>query len=31
MVGGVVSALITVLIVFPAIFSLWRGRELRLT
>lgn len=27
MVGGVVSALIMVLIVFPAIFSLWRSRE----
>jgi len=28
MLGGVGSALILVLIVFPAIFSLWRGREL---
>lgn len=29
MVGGVVSALVTVLIVFPAIYSIWRGRGLR--
>lgn len=28
MLGGVGSALLLVLIVFPAIFSLWRGREL---
>lgn len=28
MLGGVGSALILVLIVFPAIFSFWRGREL---
>lgn len=28
MVGGVVSALIMVLIVFPAIFAIWRGREM---
>jgi copper/silver efflux system protein len=27
MVGGVVSALIMVLIVFPAIFAIWRGRD----
>jgi len=29
MLGGVGSALILVLIVFPAIFSFWRGRGLR--
>lgn len=28
MVGGVLSALIMVLIVFPAVFSLWKGRGL---
>ena len=28
MLGGVGSALILVLIVFPAIFSFWRGRGL---
>jgi Cu(I)/Ag(I) efflux system membrane protein CusA/SilA len=28
MLGGVVSALVMVLIVFPAIFALWRGRRL---
>ena len=28
MVGGVVSALVMVLIVFPAIFSVWRGNRL---
>ncbi|MBN1237689.1 MAG: efflux RND transporter permease subunit, partial [Gammaproteobacteria bacterium] len=28
MLGGVVSALVLVLIVFPAVFSLWRGRGL---
>jgi Cu(I)/Ag(I) efflux system membrane protein CusA/SilA len=28
MLGGVVSALVMVLIVFPAIFALWRGRTL---
>jgi Cu(I)/Ag(I) efflux system membrane protein CusA/SilA len=28
MLGGVGSALVLVLIVFPAIFSLWRGRQL---
>jgi copper/silver efflux system protein len=27
MIGGVVSALIMVLIVFPAIFAIWRGRD----
>jgi len=26
MVGGVVSALVTILIVFPAIYSIWRAR-----
>jgi Cu(I)/Ag(I) efflux system membrane protein CusA/SilA len=31
MLGGVGSALILVLIVFPAIFSLWRGRGLHIT
>jgi Cu(I)/Ag(I) efflux system membrane protein CusA/SilA len=29
MVGGVVSALIMVLVVFPAVFALWRGRGLK--
>jgi len=28
MVGGIASALITVLIVFPAIFAIWKGRSL---
>ena len=28
MVGGIVSALITVLIVFPAIFAIWKGTTL---
>jgi len=28
MLGGVGSALVLVLIVFPAIFSFWRGRGL---
>jgi Cu(I)/Ag(I) efflux system membrane protein CusA/SilA len=28
MVGGVISALLTALIVFPAIYSLWRGHSL---
>ncbi len=28
MLGGVGSTLVLVLIVFPAIFSLWRGRNL---
>ncbi|MFT5603555.1 MAG: Cu(I)/Ag(I) efflux system membrane protein CusA/SilA [Paracoccaceae bacterium] len=29
MVGGVISALLMVLLVFPALFRLWRGRELQ--
>ena len=29
MVGGVISALVMVLIVFPAVFAIWRGRGLR--
>ena len=29
MVGGIASALITVLILFPAIFAIWKGRSLR--
>ena len=29
MIGGIGSALITVLIVFPAIFAIWKGGELR--
>ena len=28
MVGGVISALLTALIVFPALYSLWRGYSL---
>ncbi len=28
MVGGVVTALVTVLLVFPVIYSIWRGRAL---
>jgi len=28
MVGGVISALLMVLVVYPAIFMLWRGRGL---
>tara|TARA_R110002049_G_C9178700_1_gene563493 strand:- start:7304 stop:10471 length:3168 start_codon:yes stop_codon:yes gene_type:complete len=30
MLGGIASSLVLVLIVFPAIFSLWRGKSLRL-
>jgi Cu(I)/Ag(I) efflux system membrane protein CusA/SilA len=30
MVGGVVSALLMVLLVYPAVFSIWRERGLRL-
>lgn len=29
MVGGITSALVMVLVVFPALFALWKGRELR--
>jgi Cu(I)/Ag(I) efflux system membrane protein CusA/SilA len=29
MVGGIASALIMVLVVFPAIFAIWKGRSLR--
>jgi len=29
MVGGIASALITVLVVFPAIFAIWKGRQLK--
>jgi len=29
MVGGVVSALVSMLIVFPAMFAIWKSRELR--
>ncbi len=29
MVGGIASALITVLVVFPAIFAIWKGRHVR--
>ncbi len=29
MVGGIASALITVLILFPAIFAIWKGWSLR--
>jgi Cu(I)/Ag(I) efflux system membrane protein CusA/SilA len=28
MIGGVVSALLTALIIFPAIYSIWRGYKL---
>jgi Cu(I)/Ag(I) efflux system membrane protein CusA/SilA len=28
MVGGIASAMITVLILFPAIFAIWKGRKL---
>jgi Cu(I)/Ag(I) efflux system membrane protein CusA/SilA len=29
MLGGVASSLVLVLIVFPAIFAIWRGKALR--
>ncbi len=29
MIGGIASALITVLVLFPAIFAIWKGRDLR--
>lgn len=29
MVGGIASALVMVLLVFPALFALWKGRALR--
>ncbi|HHI93709.1 MAG TPA: efflux RND transporter permease subunit [Gammaproteobacteria bacterium] len=29
MIGGIASALVTVLVLFPAIFAIWRGRGLR--
>jgi Cu(I)/Ag(I) efflux system membrane protein CusA/SilA len=29
MIGGIASALVTVLVLFPAIFAIWRGWELR--
>lgn len=28
MIGGIASALVTVLVVFPAMFAIWRGRDL---
>ncbi len=31
MIGGIASALVTVLVLFPAIFAIWRGRGLRAT
>jgi len=31
MIGGIASALVTVLVLFPAIFAIWRGRGLRST
>ncbi|MEE8379395.1 MAG: efflux RND transporter permease subunit, partial [Gammaproteobacteria bacterium] len=31
MIGGIISALVTVLVVFPAIFAIWRGWSLRAT
>jgi len=31
MVGGIATALVTVLVLFPAIFAIWRGRSLRST
>ena len=29
MVGGIASVLITVLVLFPAVFAVWKGRDLR--
>jgi len=31
MIGGIASALVTVLVLFPAIFAIWRGRGLNAT
>ena len=31
MVGGIATALVTVLVLFPAIFAIWKGRSLRST